>query len=125
MGHGNGVNVTYTLTLYIRIKRLLRNEISAFKTYGTEKLETNRNNHGRRHRGAEWGRGLPWIFILGTNTVDRGLKVIFFAVFYYFSVFFRCPLPPGKFSADALGNNNKKLFFIYLFLFCTCKIQKR
>jgi len=31
-------------------------------------------------------RGLPWIFIHGTNIVDRGLKVLF-------SVFFSLPPP--------------------------------
>jgi len=36
----------------------------------------------------------PWIFINGTNIVDRGLIVLFFGLFCYFSVFFRCiPLP--------------------------------
>jgi len=42
------------------------------------------------------GRGScpPWIFKHGTNIVDRGLKVLFFDLFCYFSVFFRC-LPPS------------------------------
>jgi len=60
-----------------------------------------------------------WIFIHGTNIVDRGLKVLFFGVFCYFSVatspgrglivlFFGLfsvapPLPPGNFSAGAIG----------------------
>jgi len=70
---------------------------------------------------AAWGRGAvsPWIFKHGTNTVNRGLKMLFFglffvaplpwkrlnsAIFRYFFlifVFFRW-LPPGKFSAYAL-----------------------
>jgi len=29
----------------------------------------------------------PWIFMHGTNILDRGLKVLFFGVFCYFSVF--------------------------------------
>jgi len=56
--------------------------------------------YGRRQRGLG-GRGLPWIFIYGTNTVDRVLKVLFFGVFLlFFRSFFRCslspPPPPGK-----------------------------
>jgi len=42
--------------------------------------------HGRRQQGAERGRA-PWIFI-GTDIVDRGLTVLFFGLFCYFSVFF-------------------------------------
>jgi len=87
-------------------------------------------NHGRW----QWGGGLwpPWIFIHGTNIVDRGLKVLFFGVFllffglfsvapllvcFFFALFwfflwffvFLCPPPPppspGNFSADApVGN---------------------
>jgi len=34
----------------------------------------------------------PRIFKHGTNIVDKGLKVLFSAIFCYFSVFF--PLPP-------------------------------
>jgi len=44
---------------------------------------------------------LSWIFIHGTNIVDRSLKVLFFGIFCYFSVFFSLA-PPEKFSADAL-----------------------
>jgi len=42
------------------------------------------------------GRGgvPPWIFIRGTDIVDRGLIVLFLGIFYHFSVFF--PLPPWK-----------------------------
>jgi len=36
----------------------------------------------------------PWIFIHGTDFVDRSLIVLFFRSFSYFSVFF--PLPPLK-----------------------------
>jgi len=36
----------------------------------------------------------PWIFIHGTNTVDRGLKVLFSVFFAIFRSFFR--LPPGR-----------------------------
>jgi len=32
----------------------------------------------------------------GTNIVDRGLKVLFFSLFCYFSVFFPLPPPPLK-----------------------------
>jgi len=38
-----------------------------------------------------WGAVPPWIFIHGTNTVDRGLKVLFFCVFAIFRSFFRWP----------------------------------
>jgi len=34
----------------------------------------------------------PWILKHGTNIVNRGLKVLFFGLLCYFSVFF--PLPP-------------------------------
>jgi len=54
----------------------------------------------------------PLYFIHGSNIVDRGLKVLFFDLFCYFSVLFFVGLPlwkrlnsaifPGKFSADAL-----------------------
>jgi len=57
-------------------------------------------SHGRRQLG---GRGrAPWIFIHGTNIAGRGLKVLFFGLFCYFSVFFSVALPSGNFSADAL-----------------------
>jgi len=57
------------------------------------------------------GRGpwLPWTFMHGTDVVDRGLIVLFFGHFCYFSDFaifrsiFRCSTPPGNFSADALA----------------------
>jgi len=91
------------------------------------------SNRGRRQRGA--GEPWPsWIFIHGTNIVDRGLKVLFFvlfllffglfsvvlpwkrlnsAIFLYFllsfGLFFRYPLP-GKFSVNALANNKIKLY---------------
>jgi len=58
--------------------------------------------HGRRQRGQ--GGVAPWIFKHGTNIVDRVLKVLFFGLFCYFSVFFSLP-PSGKFSADALVHN--------------------
>jgi len=44
--------------------------------------------------GGEGGRSSPWIFIHGKNIVDRSLKVLFFCLFCYFSVFFFiAPLP--------------------------------
>jgi len=48
--------------------------------------------HGRRQREAE-GRGSPLDFIHGTNIVYKGLKVLFFGVFFllFFGPFFRCP----------------------------------
>jgi len=46
--------------------------------------------------GEQGGRVPPWIFIHGTNVVDKGLKVLFFGVFYYFSVFFPLPPLPGR-----------------------------
>jgi len=60
--------------------------------------------------GGQGGHALPWIFIHGTNIVNKGLKVLFsafFAIFRYFllifSLFPLAPSPLGKFSADALG----------------------
>jgi len=54
--------------------------------------------------GRQEGAVAPWIFIHGTDIVDRGLIVLFSVFFCYFSVFF--PLssshPPGNFSANAL-----------------------
>jgi len=49
-----------------------------------------RQNHGRQQQG---GRASHWIFIHGTNIIDRGLKVLFSAFFCYFMVF--SPLPPS------------------------------
>jgi len=51
----------------------------------------------------------PWIFIRGTNTVDRGLKVLFFGVFLLFLGLFSVG-PPGNFSADALGGRGHTKF---------------
>jgi len=40
--------------------------------------------------------GLSWIFIHGTDIVDSGLKVLFFGLFCYFSLFFSvAPLRRG------------------------------
>jgi len=48
--------------------------------------------------GERGGCSLPWIFKHGTDTVDRGLIVLFFGLF-------SAALPlPGNFSADALGH---------------------
>jgi len=38
--------------------------------------------------GGAGGPWPPWIFMHGTNIVDRGLKVLFFGLFCHFSVFF-------------------------------------
>jgi len=38
--------------------------------------------------GGQKSRGHPWIFMHGTNLVDRGLKGLFFGLFWYFPVFF-------------------------------------
>jgi len=59
--------------------------------------------HGRRQRG---GRGhgldkgardvtLSWIFIHGTNIVDRGLNFCAF-FFFFFVFFFAAPPPPPE-----------------------------
>jgi len=37
--------------------------------------------------GQGWTVAPPWIFIHGTDIVDTGLKVLFFGLFCYFSVF--------------------------------------
>jgi len=108
---------------------LLQGRIKAIR--GPSYSEMKLCAHGRRQRGAGRGAVSPsWIFKYGTNIVDRGLKVLFFGHFYYFSVFFSLPpswkrlnsaifrtvFPsaplPEKFSADALElpapfNNNK------------------
>jgi len=71
---------------------------------------------------------VPWIFIHGTDIADRsfllffglfsvaplpgrGVIVLFSGLFCYFVFFFRCPLPPGIFSADALvsGSDNERI----------------
>jgi len=54
------------------------------------------SNYRSRYRGP---CPPPWIFILDTDKVKRGLMVLFFSL--DFSV---APLP-GNFSADALGSN--------------------
>jgi len=38
----------------------------------------------------------PWIFKYGTNTVDRGLKVLFFGPFFAIFWSFRCPPLPEE-----------------------------
>jgi len=88
--------------------------------------------------GGQGGPWPPWIFIHGTNIVERGLKVraifgvfcyffglfsaaspppsgrgliVLFSVFLlFFGLFFRWPLPPGNFSADALVH---LIFFVH------------
>jgi len=53
------------------------------------------SRHGRRQRGA--GRAVvPWIFIHVTNTVDKGLKMLFFGVFLLFFGLFSVAPPPGR-----------------------------
>jgi len=53
----------------------------------------------------------PWIFIHGTNIVDRGLKALFFGVFLLlFGLFFRCPPPPWK-------GLNSAIFGLFLLFF--------
>jgi len=54
-------------------------------------------------------RGPPWIFIYGTNIVDKGLKVLFFGVFLLFF---------GLFSIGPPGSGLRVLFFnIFLVFF--------
>jgi len=43
----------------------------------------------------------PWIFIHGTDIVDRGLIVLFFGLFLLFFGRFSVASYPGNFSADA------------------------
>jgi len=46
------------------------------------------------------GRGPSWIFIHGTDIVERRLIVIFFGLFFvFFGIFFRRP-PPSKHKND-------------------------
>jgi len=58
-------------------------------------LLKNCKNHpvlGANSRGQ--GRAMPptpWIFIHGTNIVDRGVKILFSAFFAIFRSFFGCP----------------------------------
>jgi len=49
-------------------------------------------------RRGPWSPPPHWIFIDGTYKVDKGLIVLFFGHFYYFSDFFGCPSPspPGR-----------------------------
>jgi len=37
------------------------------------------------------GAVAPWIFKHDTNIIDRGLKELFFGLFFYLSVFFSVP----------------------------------
>jgi len=47
--------------------------------------------------GNGWQGGVPpWIFIHGTNIVDRGLILLFFDVFAVFRLFFSIALPPEE-----------------------------
>jgi len=53
---------------------------------------------------AAGGKGAvpPWIFKHGTNIVNRGLKVLFFSLFCYFSVFFSVDSPLENFLPKPL-----------------------
>jgi len=46
--------------------------------------------------GSESVPSPPWIFIHGTDIVDRGLKTLFFGLFLLFFVFFCCSPTPCK-----------------------------
>jgi len=60
---------------------------------GTQQLTTQAWASTARGRGGPWP---PWIFIHGTNIVDRGLIVPFFGIFMQFcNLFSRCP-PHGR-----------------------------
>jgi len=60
--------------------------------------------HGRRQRGGKGAMSsLPWIFIHGTDIVDRGLNVLFFGIFFV------ALSPPGNFSADPFHANRLKV----------------
>jgi len=62
--------------------------------------------------GVESRGGMPpWIFIHGTNIVNRGLKVLFFSVILlFFQSFFRCPPP-------SLKEANIAIFGVFLLFF--------
>jgi len=49
------------------------------------------------------GGSALWVFMHGTDIADRGLIVLFFGLFCYFSVFFLLFPPPRKISADPLA----------------------
>jgi len=67
--------------------------------------------------GEQGGRGLSWIFIYGTNTVDKGLKVLFFGVLCYFLVFFFvAPHIPWKRLNSAIFRS----FLLFFVLFFCC-----
>jgi len=57
--------------------------------------------------GGREGPCSPWIFIHGTDIVDRDLIVLFFVLFLYFSVFFLLPPPPEKCLPTPLAKINK------------------
>jgi len=64
--------------------------------------------HGRRQRGA--GGPCPlWIFIHGTNIVNRGLKMLFFGILLVFGLFSVPPPPPPP------GAGNSFFFFFFFF----------
>jgi len=61
--------------------------------------------------GGQEGHGPPWIFIHGTNIVDRGLKVLFFGLFFRFhSVVINkcCLLNPKKYLAKSVLSFSRK-----------------
>jgi len=60
--------------------------------------------------GRGGGAGPPWIFKHGTNIVIRGLKMLFFGLFCYFSVFFFVTPPPPHWKRQIV------LFFWYFLL---------
>jgi len=68
--------------------------------------------HGRQQRGAGEPCPPPWIFIHGTDIVDRGLIVLFFSLFLLFFGHFFPLTPLEKLSADALAPTNTTTFVL-------------
>jgi len=83
-----------------------------------ERLSLDTTSHGHRQRGAE-GRPPFWIFMHGTNIVDRGLKVLFSVFFAIFRYFFRYP-PPWKFFCRCPCDKLFKNAHSIIFSFCRC-----
>jgi len=82
------------LKLFVRSQS--RTNLCSYAKKALEKMQKKAFPRGVGSRGGGF-RGPSWIFIHGTNIVDRGLKVLFFGLFLlvFGLSFFRCS-PPGR-----------------------------
>jgi len=91
--------VTLVLTKQLKITTcVVKERLAAFSSVINIKIlftwvpATHRLHYYGRRQGEVLA---PWIFIHGTNIVDRGLKLLFFGLFLLFCFFFRCPTHPS------------------------------